>query len=71
MPKQSKTVRLRVYITVTEGLNQALNKKAKVLHLQTKDAIHQAIVDWAARPVAYPPPTELPERVEIETAVVR
>lgn len=62
MNEQNKTVRLQVRLTVTQSLERALERKAKALHMQPKDAIHQALVNWVAEPVA-PVSVYLAERV--------
>lgn len=49
MSNTQDTIRLQVRITVTRGLKKALDKKAVALHLQEKDAIHQALVEWVAQ----------------------
>ena len=63
MSNQTNTVRLQVRLTVTTGLKSALDRKARALHISERDAIHQAIVEWVARPVtpaAAPAPAPRP-----------
>lgn len=47
----TETTRLRVNITITKELDQALQEKASRQRITMRDAIHQALVDWAAKPV--------------------
>jgi hypothetical protein len=42
-----ETTRLRVNLTITKQLEQALKEKAQALKVNRRDAIHLALVDWA------------------------
>lgn len=51
----------RLQITISDELHDALEKKARALHINEKDAAQMAIVDWVARPI-------VPARVVVSPA---
>lgn len=41
----------RFFLTISDELFEALEKKATALHVNERDAAQMAIVEWVARPI--------------------